>query len=245
VDSNGQVEDNHQSGPSVTIAITCAGNECGSTTGPPPITIAGGTWNASEGESGSTVIGTAFLFNPSPGGDALNSLTITGPSGWNGNDSVVLSSPFYHPSGMGPGLAMFWGGIEPVTGTYQASGAGSSNHTGTTAIVTESTLPTPDITDVSEDFEQGDVTVTWTDPVGAQSYLVRVSGVPFETYGVTGEEVVPSGTTNHTLHGLDLNSGQEYQVTVFAFSSDIYTGTFSSPFNMSSYDEFFTVPGSD
>ena len=246
VDSNGHIQDNHQSGTSITIAVTCAGNECGSTTGPPPITIAGGTWNDSDGESGSTIIGTAFLFNPSPGGDALNSLTITGPSGWNGNDSVVLSSPFYHPPGMGPGLAMFWDTIDPVSGTYQASGVGSSNHTGTTAIVTESTLPTPDITEFGPSYSEepgGDtVSVDWTDPVGAQSYLVRVSPNPFDN-SITGEQVVPSGTTSLTLEGLDLAPGQEYQVTVFAFSSDIYTGTFSSPFNMSSYDDFFTVPG--
>jgi hypothetical protein len=239
VDSNGTVKDNSQSGSSITITVTCAGNECGSSTGPPPVTIAGGTWNDSNGEGGSNVIGTAFLFDPTPGGDALSSLTITGPSGWNANSPLGLT--FYHPPGMGTDRDMDWRAIAPVSGTYQAVGVGIANHTGSVVIDPSSTLPPPQITDSSEDFGLGDVSVTWTDPVGATSYLVRVSENPFPGF-VTGEQVVPSGTTSFTLHGLDLTPGQEYQLTIFAFSSDIFSGAITSPFNMSTDDTFFTPP---
>jgi hypothetical protein len=186
------------------------------------------------------VIGTAFGFDPSPGDDPLSSLTITGPSGWNDGSNLVLSSPFYAPPGMGSGLAMTWSGIAPVTGTYQALGVGTSNHTGSAELNTASTLPPPDITSGGRDIESGDVSVTWADPVGAQSYLVRVSPVPFS--GVTAEQVLPAGTTTYDFGVLELVPGQEYQLTVFAFASDISAGALTAPFNMSTEDLSFTVP---
>ena len=237
VDSNGDVKDNTQSGSTITIAVNCGSEGCETSTGPPPVEIAAGTWY--DRDLG--VIGTAFGFDPSPGEDPLSSLTITGPSGWNDDSNLVLSSPFYAPPGMGSGLAMEWSGILPVTGTYQALGVGTSNHTGSAELNTESTLPAPEITSGGRDIESGDVSATWTDPVGAQSYLVRVSPVPF--VGVTAEQVLPAGTTSYDFGVLELVPGQEYQLTVFAFASDISGGTLSAPFNMSTDDTFFTVPG--
>ena len=136
---------------------------------------------------------------------------------------------------------MSWSGILPVSGTYQALGVGTSNHTGTADLNTESTLPAPDITSGGRDIESGDVSVTWADPVGAQSYLVRVSPNPFT--GVTAEQVLPAGTTTYDFGVLELVPGQEYQLTVFAFASDISGGALTAPFNMSTEDLFFTVPG--
>jgi hypothetical protein len=236
VDSNGDVKNNTQSGSTITIAVNCLPPApCTTSTGPPPVDFAAGTWNDSD----FGVIGTAFLFDPSPGEDPLSSLTITGPSGWNDGSNLVLSSPFYAPPGMGSGLAMTWSGIAPVTGTYQALGVGTSNHTGLADLNTESILPPPEITADSESFETGDVSVTWTDPLGAQSYLVRVSPVPFT--GVTAELVLPAGTTSYAFEGLDLNPEQQYQLTVFAFASDISGGALTAPFNMSTDDLIFPV----
>jgi hypothetical protein len=235
VDSNGDVKDNTQSGSTITIAVNCGPGPCESSTGPPPVDFAAGTWNDSD----LGTIGTVFGFDPSPGEDALSSLTITGPSGWNDGVNLGLSSPFYAPPGIGSGLAMTWSGIAPVSGTYQALGVGTSNHTGTADLNTESILPPPDITAGGRDIESGDVSVTWADPVGAQSYLVRVSPVPFT--GVTAEQVLPAGTTSYDFGVLALIPG-DYQLTVFAFASDISGGALTAPFNMSTEDLFFTVP---
>jgi hypothetical protein len=239
VNSNGDVKDNTQSGSTITIAVNC-GSEggCVKSTGPPPVDIAAGTWY--DRDLG--VIGTVFGFDPSPGDDPLSSLTITGPSGWNGGTNFFVSSPFYAPPGTGSGLAMTWAGIIPVSGTYQALGVGTSNHTGSADLNTESTLPAPLITAGGRNLESGDVSVAWNDPEGAQSYLVRVSPNPYNNV-ITAEQVLPAGTTTFDFGTLELTPGQEYQLTVFAFASNISGGALTAPFNMSTDDTFFTVPG--
>jgi hypothetical protein len=63
--------------------------------------------------------------------------------------------------------------------------------------------------------------------------------VPFT--GVTAELVLPAGTTSYAFEGLDLNPEQQYQLTVFAFASDISGGALTAPFNMSTDDLIFPV----
>ena len=87
------------------------------------------------------------------------------------------------------------------------------------------------------DYEGGSVSVSWTGVAGAQSYLVRVFDT--STTSITGEQVVSGGTTSHTLTGLTLNPGDQYQLTVFAFSNNLISGAITEPFNMSSGDAFF------
>ena len=230
VNENGNVKTNMLSGSTVSVSITCGGGECEPTAGPPPIDFASGTWS-----SGGEVIGTAFVFRTDPGGDQLSSVSISGPSGWNDGAPVVPS--FYDPPGMAANRAMFWGFIDPVTGTYTATGTGTAVHTGTSVLNSESTLPEPTVNEPSVDYEGGSVSVSWTGVVGAQSYLVRVFDT--STTSITGEQVVSGGTTSDTLTGLTLNPGDQYQLTVFAFSNNLISGAITEPFNMSSGDAFF------
>ena len=87
----------------------------------------------------------------------------------------------------------------------------------------------------------GQVTVQWTAPQDARSFLVRVNPIPFT--GITGEMVVGGEARTLTLTGLSLASGGQYQAVVFAFSKYVQTpGDMDGQFNISTHSVTFQAP---
>jgi hypothetical protein len=87
----------------------------------------------------------------------------------------------------------------------------------------------------------GSVSVGWTAPQGARSFLVRVSPVPFTT--ITGEKIVSGASSAATLTGLTLTTGATYQVNLFAFSQDLLTpDVLTGVFNISADSMMFIAP---
>jgi YVTN family beta-propeller protein len=133
-----------------------------------------------------------------------------------------------------------WTFTLPVTGSYAAQGtAGSTAFTGTGSLDAANQLAAPQITSLQAGA--GSVSVAWTPPAGAHSFLVRVNPVPFT--GITGEKIVSRGSSSATLTGLTLTTGATYQVNVFAFSQDVLTpDLLTSVFNISADNTTFIGP---
>jgi YVTN family beta-propeller protein len=133
-----------------------------------------------------------------------------------------------------------WTFTLPMTGTYTAQGtAGSTAFTGTVSLDATNQQAAPQITSLQ--VAGGSVSVAWTPPGGAHSFLVRVNPVPFT--GITGEKIVSRGSSSATLTGLTLTSGASYQATVFAFSQDLLTPElFAGVFNISAHSQNFIGP---
>ncbi|HTP45431.1 MAG TPA: choice-of-anchor Q domain-containing protein [Casimicrobiaceae bacterium] len=128
----------------------------------------------------------------------------------------------------------------PITGNYSAQGiAGGTPFTGTSSLDATSQLAAPQITSLTTGADS--VTVGWTAPPDAGSFLVRVNAVPFT--GIIDEEIVSGASRAATFTGLGLISGANYQVTVFAFSDDLLTpDSLSGVFNISTHSENFVGP---
>jgi YVTN family beta-propeller protein len=133
-----------------------------------------------------------------------------------------------------------WTFALPVTGSYTAQGtAGSTAFAGTVSLDAANQLGAPQITSLQ--VGAGSVSLAWTPPAGARSFLVRVNPVPFT--GITGEKIVSRGSSSATLTGLNLTSGANYQATVFAFSQDLLTpDVFAGVFNVSTNSQNFIGP---
>ena len=87
----------------------------------------------------------------------------------------------------------------------------------------------------------GSVSVGWTAPTAARSFLIRVNPVPFT--GITGEKIVSGASRSATLTGLALTTGANYQASVFAFSQDVLTpDPLESVFNISADNMSFIGP---
>jgi YVTN family beta-propeller protein len=133
-----------------------------------------------------------------------------------------------------------WTFTLPTTGSYTAQGtAGSTAFTGTVSLDAANQLAATQITSLQ--VGTGTLSVAWTPPSGAHSFLVRVNPVPFT--GITGEKIVSRGSSSATLTGLTLTSGATYQATVFAFSQDLLTPElFTGVFNISAHSQNFVAP---
>ncbi|HEX7273417.1 MAG TPA: choice-of-anchor Q domain-containing protein [Casimicrobiaceae bacterium] len=128
----------------------------------------------------------------------------------------------------------------PITGNYSAQGiAGGTPFTGTSSLDATSQLAAPQITSLTPGADS--VSVGWTAPPEAGSFLVRVNAVPFT--GIIDEKIVSGTSRGATFTGLGLISGANYQVTVFAFSEDLLTpDPFSGLFNISVHSQNFVAP---
>jgi len=133
-----------------------------------------------------------------------------------------------------------WTFTLPITGSYTAQGtAGATLFSGTSTLDATNQLAAPQITSVTT--SAGSVTVGWTRPSGAKSFLVRVNAIPFT--GVIGEKIVSGASTTATLTGLTLTTGANYQVNVFAFSQDVRTPEpLGTVFNISADNQAFVGP---
>jgi hypothetical protein len=127
-----------------------------------------------------------------------------------------------------------------VTGNYTGQGTtGSTAFTGTVSLNAANQLAAPQITSLQAGT--GTLSVAWTQPGGAHSFLVRVNPVPFTS--ITDEKIVSRGSSSAAFSGLTLTSGATYQVTVFAFSQDLLTPElFADVFNISAHSQNFIAP---
>jgi DNA-binding beta-propeller fold protein YncE len=133
-----------------------------------------------------------------------------------------------------------WTFTLPVAGNYTAQGtAGTTAFTGTSSLDATSQLQPPSITSLQ--VVPGSVSLHWTGPPDARSFLVRVNPVPFTR--ITKEIVVSGTARGAILTGLTLTTGANCQVTVFAFSQDLLTpDPLNSAFNVSSHSQSFVGP---
>jgi YVTN family beta-propeller protein len=202
------------------------------------------------GTSGTGVNGVAVT----PGGDQVYVATANGAQAF--DTATDTATPIAtgavralgHFVGSGPTTTLenladrsiCWTFALPVTGNYTAQGtAGSTAFTGTSSLDATSQLQPPAITSLQ--VTPDSVRVLWNATSGARSFLVRVAPVPFT--GITKELVVSGGSRSATLTGLALNTGANYQLTVFAFSQDLLTpDPLNGEFNISSHSQSFVGP---
>ncbi len=197
------------------------------------VPLAGGTYAVRVGG----VVGTAFLYDPLQGAGIVNNLTMTGPPGWNGNNTLSVFR--YQPEGTASHRSFFWNGVTPVTGVYNATGsAGTQAVTGTTSINAGSALTTPQITSVTATATTA--TINWTASTENQSFLALI--LPDLITSPIIQTVVGGATTSITFDGLTLTPGSLYHAMVFGMSQDVATpGPFGTTFNIASDSLTFTV----
>ncbi len=185
------------------------------------------------------LIGTSFLFDPTTAAGTLSSAVTTGPASWNAGSSHTCF--LYQPPRTAPERSICWLFALPITGSYTAQGSvGSSVFTGAVSVDAANQLAALQITSVTTGA--GSVSVAWTPPPNAHSFLVRVNPVPF-TGGITGEMIFSRGTSAATLTGLALSTGATYQLSVYAFSQDVETpDLLTSVFNVSDDNTTFIAP---
>lgn len=201
--------------------------------------IAGGTWV--DRDPG--LIGTGFVFNPNVPGGTIDEVEITGPPGWNADNTFRCGR--FQPPGMATNRAVCFDLILPVTGDYTARATVAGQMFERTFFIDATDqLSTPQITNLT--ISPDEVTFEWTAPSAAKSFMVRVNQSPF-TGTIEGEKVVSGTSRSATLSDLVLLGGNEYQAVVWGFSQDVRTpgpivGQFNLAFNLASDDNFFTMP---
>ncbi len=206
---------------SYSASLSCAGNICPS----PLLAFAVGTF--SDRRAG--IIGTAFLLDPVTIAGAVSSTEVQGPSGWNGNNPFRFST--YQPPMTASTRAFSWHFTTPLTGSYTArASVGSQTFQGEARLNASSALEAPQITNTS--ITPGQVVTTWSASTAVQSFLVRLSPIPFTS--PIREMVVSGDARTATFTGFSLANGSNYRIDVFAFSSDLKTpGPFPTQFNIS------------
>jgi hypothetical protein len=196
--------------------------------------IAGGTYFSRT----FGLLGTGFLFDPITTAGTLPSATVTGPPSWNSGNP--FSCGRYQPPGTDLDRSICWLFTLPITGSYTAQGtAGSTVFTGAFSVDAANQLAAPLV--ATPVVGAGSVSVAWTAPTAARSFLIRVNPVPFT--GITGEKIVSGASRAATLTGLALTTGATYQVNVFAFSQDVLTpDPLASVFDISADNTTFIGP---
>jgi hypothetical protein len=198
------------------------------------LAITGGTYF----DRNAGLVGTGFLFDPVTPSGTLSVVSVTGPPSWNAGNPFSCSR--YQPTGTASARSICWLFTLPITGSYTGQGtAGSSVFTGAFSVDAANQLAAPQITSVTTGA--GSVSVVWTAPTAARSFLIRVNPVPFT--GITGEMIVSGASRAATLTGLTLSTGASYEANVFAFSQDVQTpDQLGSVFDISADSQMFTGP---
>jgi hypothetical protein len=180
------------------------------------------------------VVGTMVLLVwRGPGGTFP--FVLRGPAGWN-NDTPLTFKRTEH--GAGTHWGWWFEKIHPVAGQYTLTTAVQGGEvTVPFTIGAGSALPRPAIR-VAVDGPKK-ITVTWTAPTGAQSYVAVILGPK----GKQEYEPVITRSTSYTFEGRELSSG-EYHASVFAFNSDLGQTIPAIPkqFSASHASEAFSVP---
>ena len=191
---------------------------CGNTSAPKSATaiqLSAGTFNA-EGED---VLGTALLLRVQlPDGTAPKQdvpVTITGPSGWNGDQPLTVLYPANERIFSSSALQ-----VAAVAGAYQASAQleGKPYSATSANIDISSKLAISSAVTVSEAANQS-VSVVWNDVDGAATYLLRVYNIKdsVDRSGATGYTKTPPVVFSEAL----LNFNTRYVIDVLAFNIDL------------------------
>ena len=214
----------------VTVLSACGGTE--------PVTLrlegAVGTYTQQEViGSGDSSLGTVFILKLEDAGGALPTedaaVTISGPEGWNGNQSLTFEYP----------TESYWviapeAGAPPVAGSYQVEVT-----LGEEMLEQTLTLSDPDeqleLATITASFSEGAtpvVDVAWSPISGATGYYVRL----FD--GTTAAQVKPDTYTLDTsvqFQADDLNTERTYVAAVYSANIDTVTNDPRLPaqFNMS------------
>ncbi|WP_420594443.1 hypothetical protein [Deinococcus sp.] len=208
---------------------------CGNTSAPKSATaiqLSAGTFNA-EGED---VLGTALLLRVQlPDGTAPKQdvpVTITGPSGWNGDQPLTVMYPANES--IFPSLDFR---VAAVGGIYNASVqvAGQTSSDTSSSVDVNSKLSVPGMVTVSEAANQS-VAVAWNKVDGAATYQMQVYNLEKrnDLFEATSYVKTPTTVFSESL----LNFKTRYTIDILASNVDLgvddqSTITFPSQFNVS------------
>lgn len=176
-----------------------------------------GTYNRPSDDSNGTIFITYFVFPESVlSGSSTIDVSLTGPSGWSG----VAEYAFDVPGGLGERLRGFsfnvLEGVTAVNGFYQLTVTvdGATYHAAYELTTADFSLDPP--TDIVATIETDSITVSWSNPPGAQSGYV-VARRPQDRRIVAGHHF--SNKEEFSTTGLSLEDGI-YNVDVATMSVD-------------------------
>jgi subtilisin family serine protease len=197
-----------------------------------------GTLSVRATDGSSQVMGSLMTWNPDTADSPFGDITVTGPSGWNGDQARNFTR--YQPNGVAPNRSMFWDYIPPITGIYHAT---ASTNTALGILDAKQALSPPKITGWNAP-NTGNLSVTWQGTSGHQSYEVRILSIPWDARD-TAAQVVSGASRSVTFSGLSLVSGATYLVEVVAFSTDLLSpGVLPAQTNAALDSTVITAPGS-
>lgn len=177
-------------------------------TGQPILQASGGTVNSGTGPPGTALV---LLLRTDSTQAGPVEFTLRGPSGW--NNGVAYSRRFDRPP-TGAYQYLLDRTTPATSGIYTLSAVVSGTELSTPFVVDASQLlPRPDVRVRVEG--RGRIVLTWSAPVGAQSYIAFL-------YPLLGGRAAESDITRATMHVFERDfSPGPYNASVWAYNADL------------------------